>query len=253
MRRFGPVVAVLFLVAGPAAFGQGSITSNNAAYVLKASHWDDTPDVSFTGVGNGNQLYEAGWWFRIEGDTRETVFPPPTTQDYTASIARISWADLGGRGLSVTKTHTLLDLGPGRGVVTTTLSVTNNGSGPITLHLFQMIDLDVNGSAAGDSVAPGGRTIRVTDATAGYCEWRSDEAISYLVLPYGASAGVAALLRDTAVTNFDNTGVPFGPGDFTGGQQWTLYLSPGATGTVHVNVACNMTLVPVTLQTFQVD
>lgn len=253
MQRSRAVLALFLLTAGPVAFGQGTITFGSASYVLSASHWDATPDADLTGVGNGDQLFEAGWWFRIQGDTRETFFPIPTTQNYTGGTARITWTDLGGRGLSVTKTHTILGIA-GQGGVATTLSVTNNGASAVTLHLFQLIDLDVNGSAGGDSAAlvQPFNTIRVTDATAGYCEWRGEDAVGYLVLPFGAT-DVSAQLRDAAVTNFANTGLPFGPGDFTGGLQWTLYLSPGASETVQVYLNCNESLVPVSLQRFEVD
>lgn len=255
MRHFRSVLALLLLVTGPAAFGQGTITSGAASYVLAASHWDTSPAVDFTGVGTGDQLFEAGWWFRIQGDTQETVFPTPTAQNYTGNTATLSWTDLGGRGLAVTKTHVLSSAAAGQGEIATTLSVTNNGAGAITLHLFQMIDLDVNGTAATDNATllQPNNYIRVTDATAGACEWRGPGAVGYLVLPFAAATDVAAQLSNTTVTDFTNTGLPFGPGDFTGGLQWTLQLAPGASGTVRVYVACNQTATPVSLQTFQVD
>ncbi|WP_257387241.1 hypothetical protein [Tahibacter caeni] len=255
MRHYRSVLTLFLFVAAPAAFGQGTITAGSANYVLTASHWDITPAVDFTGVGTGDQLFEAGWWFRIQGDTQETVFPTPTTQNYTGNTATISWTDLGGRGLAVTKTHVISSAGAGSGEVATTLSVTNNGASAITLHLFQMIDLDVNGSAGTDNatlVQPN-NYIRVTDATAGACEWRGPGAVGYLVLPFAAATDVAAQLSNASVTDFANTGLPFGPGDFTGGLQWTLQLGPGASGTVQVYVACNQTATPVALQKFQID
>lgn len=237
------------------AYGQGTITTGGASYVVGASHWDVSPDANFTGVGTGDQLFEAGWWFRIQGDTQETVFTAPTTQNYTGDTATITWTDLAGRGLAVTKTHVLTSAGAGMGEVGTTLAVTNNTGGAITLHLFQMLDMDVNGSAAGDSavlVQPN-NYIRINDATAGQCEIRGPGVVSYLVLPFAAATDVAAQLSNTSVTDFDNTGLPFGPGDITSGFQWTLALAAGETGTVRVFVACNQTATPVSLQKFRVD
>ncbi|GMV29969.1 MAG: hypothetical protein AMXMBFR59_20940 [Rhodanobacteraceae bacterium] len=255
MRRFRTALALLLLASATVAHGQGTITASGANYVVGASHWDVSPDVNYTGVGTGDQLFEAGWWFRIQGDTQETVFSTPTTQNYTGNTATISWTDLGGRGLAVTKTHVISSAAAGSGEVSTTLSITNNGASAITLHLFQMIDLDVNGSAAGDSatlVQPN-NYIRVTDATAGACEWRAPGAVGYLVLPFAAATDVAAQLSNTSVTDFANTGLPFGPGDITSGFQWTLQLAPAQTGTVQVYTACNQTATPVALQKFQVD
>lgn len=255
MRCFKSAVTLLLLASASTAFAQGTITSGSANYVQTASHWDITPEVNFTGVGTGDQLFESGWWFRIEGDTQETVFPAPTTTNYTGNTATINWTDLGGRGLGVAKTIVLTSAGAGQGEAGTTIAVTNNGQAAITLHLFNMADLDVNGSAGTDNavlVAPN-NYIRVNDATAGQCEYRGPGAVAYQVLPFAAATDVAAQLSNTTVTNFPNTGLPFGPGDITIGMQWTLQIAPGATGTVQLYIACNTTATPVSLQQFQVD
>ena len=249
------LAAVLMLAAG-SVLGQGTITSGGASYAQTASHWDITPEVNFTGVGTGDQLFESGWWFRIEGDTQETVFPAPTTANYTGNTATITWADLGGRGLAVNKTIVLTSPGAGQGEAGTTIAVTNNTGAAITLHLFNMADLDVNGSAGTDnaiSVDSNTRYIRVNDATAGQCEYRGPGSVGYLVLPFAAATDVAAQLSNTTVTTFANTGLPFGPGDFTGGFQWSLSLAAGATGTVQLYIACNTAATPVSLQQFDVD
>lgn len=254
--RFMPFgVACFLLLLTGAASAQGTITSGSANYVLGASHWDSSPEANFTGVGTGDQLFEAGWWFRVEGDTQETVFPTPTTQNYTGDTATLTWSDLGGRGLAVTKTHVLSSPGAGSGEVATTLQVTNNGASAITLHLFQMVDLDVNGSAGADNATlqQPNNYIRVVDATTGSCEWRAPTAIGYLALSFSATTDVAAQLSNTTITNFTNTGLPFGPGDFTGGFQWTLPLAAGASATIKSYVACNQSATPVTLQRFDVD
>lgn len=255
MRRISTVISVLLLAAAPAVYGQGTITSGGASYVLTASHWDVSPETNLTGVGTGDQVFEAGWWFRIQGDAQETVFPVPSTQNYTGNTATIAWTDLASRGLAVTKTHVLTSAGAGTGEVGTTIAVTNNTGGAITLHLFQMVDMDVNGSAGTDNailVQPN-NYIRVNDATAGQCELRAPGAVAYLVLPFAAATDVAAQLSNATVTDFANTGLPFGPGDITSGFQWTLQLAAGATGTAQVFVACNQTATPVSLQKFQID
>jgi hypothetical protein len=246
---------VLLLFAAGAAWGQGTITAGGASYVLTASHWDITPEVNLTGAGTGDQLFESGWWFRIEGDTQETVFTAPTAQNYTGDTATISWTNLATRSLDVTKTHVLSSAGAGSAELSTLLTVTNTSAAAITLHLFNMSDLDVNGSAGTDNgveVQPN-NFIRVNDATAGQCEYRGPGAVGYLVLPFAAATDVAAQLGNNTVTNFTNTGLPFGPGDITVGLQWTLQLQPGGTGTVQLYTACNQASTPVSLQRFEVD
>lgn len=255
MRCFKSALTLALLACASTAFAQGTVTSGTANYVVGASHWDTSPDANFTGVGTGDQLFESGWWFRIQGDTQETVFTVPTAQNYTGNTATLTWTDLGGRSLGIAKSIVLTSAGAGQGEAGTTIAVTNNGAAAITLHLFNMIDLDVNGTAGTDNatlVQPN-NYIRVVDATAGQCEYRAPGAVAYQALPFNATADVAAQLSNTTVTDFPNTGLPFGPGDFTGGFQWTLQLAPGATGTVQLFVACNTTATPVSLQGFQVD
>jgi hypothetical protein len=255
MRCLKSALTLVLFASASTAFAQGTITSGGANYVHTASHWDTSPEANFTGVGTGDQLFESGWWFRVEGDAAETVFTVPTTSNYTGATATLAWTDLGGRGLGVNKTITLTSAGAGTGEAGTTIAVTNNGAAAITLHLFNMVDLDVNGSAATDNailVQPN-NYIRINDATAGQCEYRAPGASAYQVLPFAAATDVAAQLSNATVTNFPNTGLPFGPGDFTGGFQWTLQLAPGATGTVQLFIACNQTATPVSLQRFSVD
>jgi hypothetical protein len=256
MFTFRSLISSALLLFAGGALAQGTITSGGASYVLTASHWDITPEANFTGVGTGDQLFESGWWFRIEGDTQETVFPAPTTQNYTGNVATIDWANLATRGVAINKVITLTSAGAGLGEVGTTITATNNTGAAITLHLFNMADLDVNGSAGTDNAATvdgNNRYIRINDATTGQCEYRAPGSVGYLVLPFAAATDVAAQLSNTTVTNFTSTGIPFGPGDFTGGFQWTLQLPAGGTGTAQLYIACNTTATPVSLQRFSVD
>ncbi len=39
-------------------------------------------------------------------------------------------------------------------------------------------------------------------------------------------------LVDTSVTNLNNSGLPFGPGDYTGAWQWDLVIGAGESATV---------------------
>lgn len=242
------------LSAAPAlALAQGTITNGGANYVLTTSHWDVTPEANFTGVGAGDAIFEAGWWFRIEGDTQETIFGVPTTQNYTGDTATITWANVATRNFSATKTHVIVG-GGGNGEVRTTMTVTNNGASTITLHLFQATDWDVNGTAAGDSatlVAPG--HIRITDGTAGFAESRTPDSVGVMARPFAATTDVFGLLADTSVTNFDGSGLPFTNGDITLGMQWTFTLAAGASATATLYSSSNRDATPVQLQHFSVD
>ncbi|WP_150132009.1 hypothetical protein [Dokdonella koreensis] len=245
------VVLAAFAALPGYALAQGTISSGAASYVIATSHFDTSPAANFTGVGTGDQIFEAGWWFRIEGDASETVFPTPDTQNYSGATATIAWTNVGGRGFSATKTHTLVD-GAGNGEVTTNMVVTNGGNAPITLHLFQMTDWDVNGSAGTDvGTLVGQGHIRMDDV--GFAEARSPNAVAVKALPFAAATDIAALLSDASVTNFDDGGFPFGPGDITIGLQWTFTLAPGASETAVLFSAANRVATPVQLQSFGVD
>lgn len=245
------VVPALALACGN-VFAQGAITSGSATYRVNASHFDDSPSADFTGVGTGDQLFEAGWWFRIEGDTREFNFPAPDTQNYTGDTATIAWTNLASRNFAVTKTHVITSAGAGQGETVTSLAVTNNGAAAITLQLFHMADFDVNGTSNSATLfSP--NYIRITGAAGQQCNYRAPTASAYMVRTFSATTDVAALLSDTSVTNLDNSGLPFGPADFTGAFQWTLQLAAGASATVNVHLACNTEATPVSLQQFEID
>ena len=234
------------------AMAQGTITDGTGNYVIAASHFDVSPAANFTGVGTGDQIFEAGWWFRIEGDASETFFPVPDTQNYAGNTATITWANVGGRGFSATKTHVISATG-GNGEVATTMQVTNTGAAPITLHLFQATDWDVNGTAGTDNAILVDPTyIRINDATTGQAETRGPNAVAAIARPFGAT-DVPTLLSDALVNNFDGSGFPFGPGDITSGLQWTFTLAPGASATARLFNAANRTATPVQLQSFGID
>ena len=253
IRKIAWLLALAAL-SGP-AFGQGTITDGAGSYAISASHFDASPAANFTGVGTGDQIFEAGWWFRIEGDASESFFPAPDTQNYAANTATLTWANVGARGFSATKTHVLSAAG-GNGEVATTMLVTNTGATPITLHLFQATDWDVNGSAGTDTAVLVDPTyIRVNDTTTGQAESRGPNAVAAIARAW-SSAGttdVPGLLSDTAVSNFDGSGFPFASGDITVGLQWTFTLAPGASATAQLFSAANRTATPVQLQSFSID
>ena len=74
-----------------------------------------------------------------------------------------------------------------------------------------------------------------------------------MVRPFGAT-DIGAVLADALVTNFDNTGLPFGPGDFTGGFQWfTVTIPASGSQTYTFSVAVNDAAVPVELLSFNIE
>lgn len=182
-------IPMLALVYGHVAADGGSITAGGATYTTPPGHFASTPLADFTGVTGMNPpatdaVIEAGWWFRIEGDTAETFFPPPDSQSYVGSIATFPWNNVGARGFSATETLTISSLGANQGQVRSTMQVTNNGNIAITLHLFHATDIDVGGtSAPAMATLVGTNYIRInhTSPPNGQCEYRAPTATFYLV------------------------------------------------------------------------
>lgn len=245
---FGVLLSV-FTFGGVANAQLCTLTAGGATYTIPAaSHYDATPTSNLLGVGTGDYLFEDGWWFRVSGDTQEFFFPAPTTTTCAGAAGSITWADVGARGLfSATNLLNLTTFAGGTGRLHLTMSVTNLSTvNPLTISLFHSADFDVNGTAGTDNATlllPNTHH-RIQDTTAGFAEYRafSPNANAFLVRPFGATTDVFGLLGNTAIDNFDNTGLPATSIDYTGGFQWDLVVPAG--GTTSVNVLLTGNVVP---------
>lgn len=264
-RRLFSGLTVLLAVAaalpGMAHAQICTLTAAAASYVIPAtSHYDATPTSNFTGVGTGDYVFEDGWWFRVAGDTQEAFFPAPTTTTCAGAGGTISWADVSARGLfSATNTLALTSTTANTGELILTMAITNlSTTTPLVISLFHAVDFDVNGSAATDNVTllNANNYLRIADTTAGVAEYRAfgPPSNALLVRPFAATTDVFGVLGDTAITNFDNSGVPATSIDFTGAFQWNLTIPPSGTSSVSVALNGNAPpTTPVTLQDFSVD
>jgi hypothetical protein len=226
------------------AWGQGTITDAPATFVRNTGAFSNSPSANFTGVSatlTQDHLFETGWWFRVSGDTQETFFPVPTTQSYVGTTSTNAWTDVGARGLfSAQEVSVVKNVGGPSGYVTMTMKVTNlSGSTPLTIDLFHMADIDLNGST-NDSATLLYRNnhMRLTDPSGNVAEYKGVGAKAFLVRPFGAT-DLGSVLGDTSVTNFDNSGLPFGPGDFTGGFQWSLVVPASGSASVTAVLSVN--------------
>jgi len=236
-----------------------TLTSSGATYTIPAaSHYDGTQTSNLTGVGTGDYLFEDGWWFRVSGDTQEFFFPAPTTTTCGGATGTITWTDVNGRGLfSATNTLTLSSAAAGMGQLTLTMSITNLTGSPLVITLFHGADFDVNGTAGTDSATllNANDYIRITDATAGFAEYRAfnPSAIAFMVRPFAAATDVFGLLGDTSPTNFDNSGLPFTNADFTGAFQWNLNIPANGTASATVALSGNSALAKADLSITKTD
>ncbi len=243
--------AALALIAASPVLAQGTISSSDAQFVRTASSWDSSPEANLRGVSlplTDDHLYEFGWWFRVAGDTQETPFPFPDSQSYYADQSDLSWNDVGGRGLFSASESAGISSGGGDGRVYVWLDIHNLSTvNPLSLEIFNLADFDLQPTTSNDTArlvewTPLG-ILQLNDAGENFAQYSASRVagwpIHYLVRPYGAN-DVGAVLSDAAITNFDDSGTPFGPGDFTAGWQFSLTVAPGATGHLALYLRVNL-------------
>jgi hypothetical protein len=224
MKRFSSRVFCLAFLATAMAHAS-TITSgtSSATFTDSATSFDTTPTANFT-VGGfaGDQVFEFGWWLRQATDSGQLTFGEPTSFIAAGNQVTYTWAALPGglSSLSATLTYIVVEA-LGITSLTSELTLTNNGATAIALVAYSMTDIDLGGTGAGDSATGGLGGIAVTDpGTALSLNFYGTGASSYLVRAFNATTDVAGILSAAAAANFDNSGLPFGPGDFTGGFQW---------------------------------
>jgi len=247
------------LSACPLAWGQGVISDGASTYTVEAFHFDSSPAASFRGAsspGTTDHVFEAGWWYRVAGDGAEKFLPVPDAQTYTGDVATLTWNDVDGRGFSAVKVLTVVDTGGPSGYVQTDLTLTNNTASPLGIDLFHMFDPSLAGTFGNDSatLVSANDHIRATDGgDATTCEYRGIGAGAFLVRSFGIG-DVASELSDADPDDFNNSGLPFGPGDFTAGFQWTtVVIPPGGQRTYRAVFSVNTPAVPVELTGFAVE
>lgn len=238
--------ALLAVILPSMAAAQWTITDGDVSFTRSNSSFDSTPSADLVGASTSlaaDQLSEFGWWYRIVGvGTRELPFPLFQSLELSGATSTLVWQAFGGPSgvFEAQEVATVLDPGlPGvgdGGELELTLTIKNRTESVVDVELFAMVDLDLAGSASDDSaqllVAP--RMLALSDgSTDARAQLYGAFAGEYLVRPHGATS-VGALLNDTSADDFDSTGLPFGPGNFTGGFQWTLTLQPSESTEVAV-------------------
>jgi hypothetical protein len=249
-------LALLALTSARPAAAQGTIAQGPATFAILPGHFDDSPAASFVGVASPlaqDHVFEAGFWYRIQGDASETFLPAPTTQGYAGDTATLTWANVDGRGFSAVAVLRVTNGGGPSGSVRVDLTITNDNPAPLSIAVFHMLDPDLAGTAPGDAaVLLAAGHIGLTDG-AQTAEYRGLGASALLVRPFGAG-DVASRLSDAQPDDFDGSGLPFPAGDLTAGFQWAAAtLPPGGQRSYAAVIAVNTAAVPVELLGFRVE
>lgn len=254
MKRIARALALAGLAAGlpVSADAIGSITAGDVtfAYTSFAQGGNDTTNADFTGAGPNDQVYESWWFFRVSGDGRETAFSAPDAEDYSlGSYATLDWTDVAGRGLfDASLDVAVIDPGVG-GNLFQRMNVTARVD--LTIDVFHYSDFDVAGSAGSDSAslisAGPDVEIGISDGGGTVVPFVGYGANAFKVTDWSNGGGTRSLLRDLTDNNtddLDGSGLPFGPGDFTGAFQWSLNLVAGETATLLTQFGTDAPLLP---------
>jgi MYXO-CTERM domain-containing protein len=236
------VVGIL-AVAGlaSAAFAQagsgGTIVDGDTRFTLSSYTGGGTgvgPTADFVvdaGQTDTDHMFQAWWWFRLAGDTRETTLSNATSWSWVGNVGRLTYTYPTFRA---TVQYVVTGIEPGLGFVTQTVTIFNTTNQPLTLDLFNYQDLDMAESASNDSATQAGaNVISVTDG--GNTGWRA-EYEGTNAFQVASFDSLRDMLTDINVDNLNGTGLPFGPGDWTGGYQWSFTLSPFTAATASATV-----------------
>lgn len=205
-----------------------TITSGGASFVLSdPTSFDTTPGADFS-FGGADHLFEWGWWARGSGDSQEFALSVPTIVA-AGNQMTLTWSGLPGGLTSVSGTLvlTLVENSANLATLDAVFTLTNNNEVSESINLFNMADIDLQPTASNDQVSGGLGGLIVTHASnTRAARFTGIGATAFLVRAFGTS-DVPAILSDAALTNFDNSGVPFGPADMTAGYQWTSTIAAG--------------------------
>lgn len=241
MTLIKSIVPGMILAVAGAAMAQpgtgGSISHNNASFTLadvpiSTTHTGPITQFQVGGAGNPNHLFQSWWWTRNIGDNREFPLAGVTGSSWIGNTGRLEYGN-NPNGYLI-QNFQVIGFGSG-GVLLESLTIINNTPSPVRWDLFHYADVDLGGTASGDSASLlNAQVISITDGP-----WMAsyEGSGTYEV---GAFPSVRNLLTNSTVDNFTNSTLPFGPGDFTGGWQWTFTLNPGQATTI----TTSLTIVP---------
>lgn len=244
--------------------GFGTITDGDATFTWAGFGMVNADNAHFThGVDPTDHMFENSWYFRVDGDADETVWPAPDSENYAGNVATLGWNDVGGRGIFSAELVSTVVEGGGGGVaqVTHVMTITPspvplNGVGG-TLHVFGYLDMDLANTAGDDQgvllndpdlIECFDPTTLFNNAGPGALEFKATNTQA----PTGS---LRSLFMDGLPTNLDGLGLPFGPGDMDAAYQWEVDLGGGAGGSGQISRVETLIdkNVPVELMQFEIE
>ena len=244
VRLFAASAGCGSLGCGSLLVAQSAVALTDANALFAYTAYPTTPTstaglCTFAAAGV-DHAYQSWWYYAVQGDTRGTAFNTAGGQ-MTATVAAdarsvaFDWANVDTRSFAARLNSCVYSTGTTSGVSAQAMTITNNTGAPLTISVYSYTDLDVAG-VLGDSATqqagwPTGNHL-VQDSGGVQC-WAMGSGFSnYAVAAFPA-------VRDNVLNGVGgapyvpgNTGLPFGPGDYSGVFHWLLTLAPGASNTV---------------------
>ncbi len=223
-----------------------TFANSSGAAIRTGTAGGSTALLNTGGITTTDHLFQHWWWYRVNGVTsREFALSNRTSGSATGNSIVLTYTE--PEGFTATLTFTLTDGAdaPPAANVAYTCELVNTSASTLNLALFAYTDFDVSNTAGSDSASllePGriGVTDTATQATAQFLGLAPD---AFRVTAFSTVRGT---LADTAITNLDNTGLPFAAADFTAAYQWNLTIPAGGRTTVRGALALNQAAVPPT-------
>lgn len=246
MRRLEAVTAAAAIAAlSSIGFAQGVITDGDARFEVNnfsfvSGSMDFEPDSA--GLAD-DVLHQNWWWYRVNGvDGREFELPWfPGSQSYLGNTATLGWSGLGGGAFDATLDIQLFDgAAPEQATLVQQMTVTNLTAAPLSISLFAYSDVDVFGLGNDTATLWADNIIRVADAGR-TVDVQGVNADAFQVTGWES---LRTLLNDDTISNLDDSGLSFGPGDYTGAFQWDLLIGPGGSGSVTDILSVNVIPAP---------
>ena len=202
---------------------------------------------SFT-VNQEDVLFHDWWYYRVNGDSREYAFPTPDfTTEFNGNKAILTWLDVDGRGLFSAQLIQVIDQPNINGATLNNKFIfTNLSNQSIQLDMFHYIDFDVGVFISDEAMLLSDINYislinNETSNTTNTAQMRAGGNLAYQV---GNSGPVKGLLVDDSLTALDNSGLPFGPADFSGVFQWSKFIPVSSSLIIEDSLAAGASTAP---------
>ncbi len=216
-------------------------------------------------TGSVDHLFEHLFYLRTSAEPSEVVWPEPNSVSANGNTATFTWQQFQTRSFDAELSVTVTDTSGGAGTAGTasftftTFAPFRAADGVAMLHGFPYFDLCLDDGCeamSAELIAPNNE-IRISTGLADTeIVIRQSGNASYAVAEW---RDVLDRLQDGLADTFANTGLPYGPGDFTGAFE-IAFPAPavtrnaeGATSAISWEIAISNATVPVELMQFQVD